>query len=377
MSIGGRLSTLAGVLVLTLAGCQNGGSPSPITVGHVANLSGIEAAGRHAEQGIDLALKELTDANIAEALDGRPLQVRHTDTRGQLDAYESEAVRLVNLNRIAGLIGGRTPDEVKGLDRGHVPVLAPCGVRPPGVSDLVFAIGMRPAQQAFVLAKYATEDLKLADVMILADDRRDEFVNVADVFARQFAQMRQAKAAVPVVRFGKDAKWEELAKRIVERKALGAVFFAGTAHDWRELRRGQPIAAPLIFAGDDGDAANLEPEAGKETIYAATAFAADPAAPRTQAFFQKYRGGFKEEPDVAAALGYEALQLYAAGLKEISPTFTVEKLVAALRGTKDFPGLAGPLTVTPEQHVLRPLYIVRRAGAALSVARRYEPAALP
>ncbi len=96
---------LAAVLP-ALAGCQSGASPPPIVLGHVANLSGVEPFGRHAEQGIDLALKEAVDANIAEALDGRPLRVRHTDTRGRLDAYESEAVRLVSLNRIIGSMGG-------------------------------------------------------------------------------------------------------------------------------------------------------------------------------------------------------------------------------------------------------------------------------
>ena len=60
-----------------------------------------------------------------EALGGRQLQVRHTDARGQLDAFEAEAVRLVGINRVVGLMGGTTPDEVARLDAAHVPVLAP------------------------------------------------------------------------------------------------------------------------------------------------------------------------------------------------------------------------------------------------------------
>ena len=377
MTIGGLRLTFAAMLLAALAGCQSNSGPPPIVLGHVGNLSGIDAAGKHAQQGINLALKEAADGNIAEALEGRPLHVRHTDTRGQLDAYEAEAVRLVSVNRIAGLIGGRTPDQVQGLDRGHVAVVALCGVRPPGVSDRVFAIGMRPAQQAFVLAKYAAEDLKLGQVVMLADERREEFVGVADAFGRHLTQLRPGKAKTRLIRFGKDAKWDELAKQLGEQKLSGAVLFAGTARDWQELRRIQAITVPLLFAGDDGDAANLEPGAAGEAIYFATAFAADPAAPRTQAFIKKYQEGFKAEPDVAAALGYEALQMYVAALKAISPTFTTEKLTAALRGTKEFPGLAGTLAMTPEQYVGRPLYVVRRIGTTLAIQKRYESAALP
>jgi branched-chain amino acid transport system substrate-binding protein len=372
--------TILGAACLAFAGCQSGASPPPITLGHVSNVSAVDGVGQRAQKGIDLALKEAADANLAEALDGRRLQVRHTDTRGQVDAYESQAVRLVSVNRVAGLIGGRTPDQVVALDRSHITVVSPCGVRPAGVSDLVFAIGMRPAQQAFVLARYAAEDLKIADVMIVTDERREELVSVADAFARQFAQAWQAMAKTAkttTVRYNKDAKWDEVAARIVERKSAGAVVFAGAARDWLELRRKQAITVPLLFAGEDSDAANLEPGAVKETVYHATAFAPDPDAPRTQAFIRKYRDGFKEDPDLAAALGYEALQLYAAALKEISPAFTTEKLLSALRGTKDFPGLAGPLTMTADQHVRRPLYILRRAGTAVALQRRFDPATLP
>src|SRR5206468_723887 len=97
--------------------------------------------------------------NFSEALQGRELKVRHTDTRGLLDASESEAVRLTGINRVVGLIGGATAEEVARLDRAHVPIVATAGVRPPGASDMVFAAGMRPGQQAFVLAKYAALEL--------------------------------------------------------------------------------------------------------------------------------------------------------------------------------------------------------------------------
>jgi branched-chain amino acid transport system substrate-binding protein len=373
----GRALAMAGLLLAGPAGCYGTTGPPPIYLGHVANLSATDQSGAHAERGIRLALKQITDENLAEALQGRPLHVRHTDTKGQLDACESEAVRLAGVNRVVGLIGGATPEEVSRLDRGHVPVLATAGVRPAGVSDRVFAVGMRPVQQANVLAQHAAVDLDLSDVVVLADERRDEFLSLADTFCRRFAQERKPKgksSAAPVpVRFGKDANWDELAKLVAARKSARGVVFAGKARDWVELRRKMPSSPPLIFAGDDGDGVNLQGTPGKQVVYLATAFAADKDAPRIQAFIQKYKEAFSEEPDVAAALGYESLQLFAEALKQAGPTFSAEKLQGALGALKDFAGLAGALSMTRDQFVRRPLFVVRLDGPAVTALKRYEP----
>jgi branched-chain amino acid transport system substrate-binding protein len=367
------------IALVSCAGCHNSNAPPPLVLGSVANTGGINRAGKHAEQGITLALKQAVDNNLEGSLADRRLQVRFTDSRGQLDALSSEAARLTDVNRVVGLIGGTTPDEVARLDRGKIPLLAYAGVRPPGVSEMVFALGMRPTQQGTILAKYIADDTSFREIIVFTDERREDFLTVADAFARQFAEARKGhgKPAVTVpVRFGKDAKWDELAALITQRRTLSAVFFAGSARDWLELRRKQTAPLPLIFAGDDGDSVGLDP-AGKEPIYVATAFARDKDAPRQQAFIQKYREAFKEEPDVAAALGYEALELYADALKRISPTFSAEKLQAALREVKDFPGLAGPLTMTSDQYLQRVLYVARIDGTGLTMLRRHDPGTLP
>jgi branched-chain amino acid transport system substrate-binding protein len=383
MTSRGRAIALAALLLAVLPGCHGTSAPPPIYLGHVANLSAADRSGLHAEQGVRLALKLLSDDNLTEALLGRELKVRHTDSKGSLDACEAEAVRLASINRVMGLIGGATPEEVARLDRARVPVLATAGIRPAGASDMVFAVGMRPAQQAFVLAKYAAEELGYADVVVLADERREEFLGIAEAFARHFVQERRAKGdgsrSPPVtLRFGKNANWEELAKTIAARSSARAVVFAGKAQDWVELRRKMPaaLALPLLFAGDDGDGINL-PSGTKQTIYLATAFAADKDAPRSQVFIQKYKDAFKEEPTVAAALGFECLQIFAEALKLSGPNLTVDKLQVALRDIKEFSGLTGTLAMTSEQYVRRPLYIGRFDGTQLSPLKRYEADALP
>src|SRR4051794_1837683 len=90
-------------LLLGALGCAPA-TPTPIALGHIADQSAADRAGEYQALGIRLALSELKD-ELPGALNGRPVQVRHADTRGEADAYGAEAVRLVTINRALGLIG--------------------------------------------------------------------------------------------------------------------------------------------------------------------------------------------------------------------------------------------------------------------------------
>src|SRR5262245_17981594 len=80
-------------------GCGGSSEPAPIYLGHVASTTGPERdAGQEANLGIRLAIMELAQEEVKPF--GRPLQVVHTDARSDLEAFESEAVRLVKVNKV-------------------------------------------------------------------------------------------------------------------------------------------------------------------------------------------------------------------------------------------------------------------------------------
>src|SRR3984957_11375635 len=116
-------------------GCQGKAGPTPITLGHVGSLSGTDRrADAQASFGIRLALEEVNKDD-----EQRRILVRHTDTQGKLDAFESEAVRLLAVNQVDAFLGGLTPEEVQRLDRAvkpeteekpiFVPIVSPSGQR--------------------------------------------------------------------------------------------------------------------------------------------------------------------------------------------------------------------------------------------------------
>jgi branched-chain amino acid transport system substrate-binding protein len=375
------------ILFLTAqAGCAPNTTPTPIYVGHVSDKTRLDKAGDQAELGIRLALHELLkDVAVAEALKPRTIHVRHTDTRGVLDAFESEAVRLDSINRTIAILGGMSGPEVSALDHVKTPILTFHGHPVSGASKHVFYLGMQPQQQGNALAKVLAENAKIQRVAILLDERRPESAVSADAFQRTLTTERAAgKRDAPNVltlRFGKDVKWPEQTASIAAHSPH-AIYFAGGVqdfNDWMKNSRkdglGQDV--PILFAGDDGGQRVFHfPAETKTPILFASAFSTDQATDKMAAFVKAFREAFQTEADVNAALAYDGMRMITAAIQHAQPTQPLpERVQEELLKIKDFPGLAGPLTITSDRQVERPIFVLRSENGVVTTLKKLPPAA--
>ena len=371
----GTFLILAAALALT--GCFGKAEPQPIIIGHVSTLSGPgRVPGEHAARGIRLAVEEWErDPGKGP---GRPVVVRHADAHGEREAFASEAVRLVAINRVVALLGGDTPAEVERLQKAEVPVVAPEGMRTRAMGDLVFLTGLAPTFQGQTLARFAAQDLAATSAAVLADERRDDAVQLADAFMHTFpgAARKQPATATPAQpalwRFGKSARLEEFATRVREAKP-DLLLFAGDPGDLRDFLRAldQP-ALPVLWAGGDGAASTMDGAPGK-ALYHITPLASDLDMPLAKTFVDQYRKAFSEEPDVHAALAYDGIRLLGEALRQADNNLSPGPLKDKLAALKDFPGLTGPLSLTPEHQVRRPALVVRLENGRWRTVKRYEP----
>jgi branched-chain amino acid transport system substrate-binding protein len=377
MKFSTRLYFLLAVALL-LPGCLGKAEPQPIVIGHISTLSGPgSAAGQHAMRGIRLALEEL-DRDPAKG-PGRPVVVRHTDAHGELEAFASEAVRLVAINRAVALLGGHSAAEVERLEKAEVPVISPQGLHTRGMGDLVFLSGLSPVFQGQVLARFAAQDLKATTAGVIADERRDDAVTLAEAFIHSFqaSGAREPSAATaprPVLwRFGKSSRPDELAARMRESK-FTFLLFAGDASDLRDfLAKWNPPAMPVLWAGDDVAASSLASMAN-QALYHVTAFTSDADTPLTKAFVEQYRKTFNEEPDSFAALANDDIRLLAEALRQADNHFSPANLKEKLAALKDFPGLTGTLSIDPDHQVHRPAFVVRlESGRWRTIKRDVAP----
>lgn len=375
-------------LLLFVAGCNFGSGPAPIEIGHVSDKTRLDRAGAHAELGIRLALAELSKYGaLATAFGGRKVQVRHTDTRGQLDAFESQAVRLDSVNRCVAVLGGVSPAETSRLANGAVPLLTFQGQPIAGASTHIFYIGMTPIRQGAALAKVVAEDAKLSHVAVIVDDKRSEAVAAADSFQKTLNEVRKdAKPSLLRLGFSTESSSATSNKsngtarssepidwsRIVERmKGQGTqvVVFAGSVQDFnnwhRVLRKeGEKLKPKLVFAGPDGSHALLD--VGGDSIDVLLASAFDVSADKASTFVKAYRDMHQADPDVHAALAYDGLRILVEAMKKTPAQLTSEKLREELLKTKDFEGVTGALTFTSERMLTRPVFVQRMRGGVLT-----------
>lgn len=381
MKLGIRTGVLAALLALL--GCN--AAPAPIEIGHVSDHSRRDKAGLHAELGIRLALSELSkDDALTQAFTGRKVQVRHTNTRGQLDAFESEAVRLDSVSRCVALLGGSSGAEAAALSNAKVPVLTFHGYPVSDASNNVFYLGMMPARQGAVLGKVVAEDAKSDRVAIILDEKRPEAVAAADAFqktlggTRKIAMFRYTEDP-NAPRIVEDAKWHDLTESVL-RHNPHTVMFAGAVQEfnaWHKvLRKDFPDAkAQLVFAGADGAHRLFELDGDKTEVMLATAFFADPASEKITTFMKAYHDAFgkdqEKDADVNAALAYDGLRILIEAMKQTPSDLKAEKLRDELLKTKDFPGLTGPLTINADRQVQRPLFVVRWQNGVLTKVKMF------
>jgi ABC-type branched-subunit amino acid transport system substrate-binding protein len=390
------MKTLAHLLpclaALALAGCGGRTVPLVAVVGNVGTLSGADKdGGEQAARGIRLAVRQVNGQG------GQTFTVIHTDARGQLEAFEAEAVRLVTVNRVSALIGGTTADEVERLDRARAVVVGLTGARTRAMSDFVFLTGLSPAARGRALARQGAAPLSQASaalgagpglgplgaaaaltlsratatrIAVLVDERREENVQAADAFAKELAA---AGVPTPALRrYAKDAELDPLLKRVQGEKP-GAVLVAAAPEAVRRLRGVLP-GVPVLFAGggDGLRALQAHPET-QSGIYLATTFVRDAHPPRARAFIKDYKALFNEEPGPAAALAYESAGLLFRALQRTEGQPDRDALRRELQELQDVPGLFGPLNFGPGQVLRRPAFVVRLANGRPVLVRRDEP----
>ena len=364
-----RRALVALAAALTLAGCSGPAEPPPVLIGHVA-AGPEDGPGASAARGIRLAVMEANKAPDKEGA-GRTVKVIHTDTLGKLDAFEAEAVRLANVNRVAALLGGTTAEEVERLELARLVLISPSGVQPRTPNDAIFCTGLTPAFQGKALARFAADELKAGRVAILADEARPESVALAEAFAKGDAKDKGPRPAV--WRYGKDTTLRDLAGRAREEKAQ-AVLLAGTLADLRRLKADLAgLKLSFLFGGDEGSVKVLREGTDRGPVHVVTAFALSAEAPQAQAFAEKYRKEFGEEADVRAAVAYDDARILFSALRQTKDTPGGAKLREELTKVKDFAGVTGPLSFGKDRILRRPAFVVRVENGQATTLKRYAP----
>jgi branched-chain amino acid transport system substrate-binding protein len=379
-----------------LSGCGKPSVLPTLYVGHLAPRTGPERErGLSAEKAILLAVE---DARAADNQEGsRPIAVLHADSRAdpegtasgsgktnpgptpkkeglnEAEVAQSVAVRLITINHVAALIGGRDPVTAERLVRigqqFKLPVMTQSWLPASVMGAYGFTALPPPAERGKALAIWAAKELKLSRVAVVTDSRSPANVS----FTAGFIEALGAASVVSQQEYAGDDKLSAIAEQLLAVKPA-AILVSGTSSALEKLRMdlvgaGLKEAVPFFFGGDEDDklVALTDEAAGSNAIYWTTFFVVDDKLPRAREFARKYQERFQQPPDAASALAYDSARLLFEAIRLGGRTTKGERLREELLRLKDFECLTGSLSFDKGQAAVRPIFVVQRRDKQLKI----------
>ncbi|BDG09816.1 ABC transporter substrate-binding protein [Anaeromyxobacter paludicola] len=333
-----------------------------IVFGHVGSMSGNEATfGDSTDKGIKLAVDE---QNKKGGVKGKQIVVKTLDDQGKPEEAAVAATRLVTQDHATILLGevasSRSLAMAPIADSNQVPMISPTSTNPKVTKDgdktrpYVFRVCFIDPFQGTVMAKFATENLKVKNVAILRDVGNDYSVGLADFFAKKFQELGGKIVSDQSYKAGdQDFKAQLTA---IKGKNPQAIYVPGYYTDValisrqaRELGMKQPL-----MGGDGWDSSKLY-EIAKGALdgsYFSNHYTPEDPSPVIQEFVSKYKAAYGSVPDALATLGYDAAKV-AINALESAKDLTGPSIRDAIEQTKGFKGVSGVITLDADHNAVK------------------------
>jgi branched-chain amino acid transport system substrate-binding protein len=348
------------VAVIRLFMASQSFAADEIKVGIMVPITGLEATfGKDMENAILLAVSEI---NAKGGILGKNVITITGDEACDPQQATAAASNLVAEDVVAVVGGYCSPAAAPALkiygDAG-VPIVIPAANSSkliganPGNGFQINSSGIDQAITAVNLFK----EKKIRKLTII--HQGDSYsMDLAFLTQKKWKEMGREVVAVEVVAKG-ERDHTSLVTRL-KNKAPDAVFWTAYYADGalviKQLRQGG--FSKLIAVGDGSNSLKLMEVAGKaaEGVFCFS----NPTVeylPDAKAFRDSYRKKFNQEPGPYSALSYDGMNLLADAIKRAG-TADKSAILNALKETKEFKGIAGPISFKPDNTLARSNFVV-------------------
>ena len=337
-------------------GCSSSkGNDKEIKVGANFELTGgVANYGNQALKGIKLAIKQ---ANENGGVLGKQINLIVADNKSEASEAANAATKLISQDGVKVLLGPATTSNMLAASQiatdNKIPAITPTATNPKitvengQVKPYIFRSCFIDPLQGEVMADFATKTLNVKTAAIYVDSSSDYSKGLAEVFAKKFAEaggtivaqesflqkdqdfkstLTKLKASNPEVIFI-PAYYEEVGKIVKQARELG-------------------INAKLLGA-DGWDDSKLVDIAGAQPLndtYFCSHYSEQDNDANVKDFIAAYKAEYGEEPNVFAALGYDAGKMLVDAIKRAGSD-DPEKIRQALAETKNLQVGTGIITM--------------------------------
>ena len=338
-----------------------------IKIGHYASLTGAQATfGIDTSNGLKLAISEINEAG---GLLGKKIELVEYDEKGDPKEAGVVVTRLCQKDKVAVVIGEVASSvsiaAAPICQAAHIPMVSPSSTNPKVTAqgDMIFRTCFIDPFQGYVCAKFAADMQHYKTAALLVDQSQAYAVGLADEFEKNFKTM----GGTVVVKQQYNTGDQDFSSTLTAIRGASpdVIFVPGYYTDVANVAiqaRKLGITAPLL-GGDGWDSPKLCEIGGKSiegSFYSNHASPDDPS-PAFQSFIAKYKDEYGPVPDALAAMGYDSGRIVFDAIKRAGST-DGEKIAAALRTTKDFPGATGSITINEHRDATKSAVILELKG---------------
>ncbi|HFI0143753.1 TPA: ABC transporter substrate-binding protein [Streptococcus suis] len=356
------LLAACGTVSSTNSSAQGAAIGDTFKIGYNLELSGaVSSYGQNEEKGANLAVKEI---NVAGGIGGKKIEVITKDNKSEtaesatvVTSLASEGANIV----IGPATSGAAAAALPALTSAGVPMITPSGtqtnlvVNDQGqVQEYFFRATFTDGYQGQVMAKYATEKLSAKKVVLYYDNSSDYGKGVAEAFKESYSG-----EIVSEITFASGDKDFQAALTKLKDAEFDAIIMPGYYNETGTIvkqARGLGITQPVL--GSDGfdspQFTELATAAAATNVYYLSGYVTT-ASDRAKAFSEAYKKEYNEEPNMFAALAYDAVYMAAKAAEGAADSKALKDNLAAL---KDFEGVTGTMSVDAEHNVVKSVYIV-------------------
>lgn len=322
----------------------------PIIVGHFASMTGSEATfGRSTDKGVMMALEE---RNAAGGIKGRKIELKTLDTASKASEGGTVVTRLINNEKAIAILGEVSSSiSIAGgqvAQKLGVPMVSPSSTneRVTKIGDMIFRVCFLDSFQGYVMAKFATDDLKLTKVAILYDQQQAYSKGLANDFKAAYTKMGGTITTEQAYSGGDPDVSAQM--QTIKTSGAQAIYMPGYYTDVGNMvRQARKLGIKEPFLGGDGwDSEKLTEIGGAdiEGSYYSNHYSFEEQRPEVQEFVSKYKAAHGQVPDGLAALGYDAARVLFDAMDR-APSLSGKDVAAALAATKGFAGVTGLITI--------------------------------
>lgn len=366
-------------------GCDDGGGSSSanankVVIGHFASLTGDTATfGTSADEGARLALEEI---NAAGGVLGKQVALITEDDRSQSNEARSAVNKLISRDKVVALLGeiasSRSIAAAPIAQKAKVPMLSPGSTNETVTQegDYIFRACFIDPFQGEAMARFAMEELGHKRFAILWASDSDYSAGLRESIT---AAVEAGGGTIVAVESYQEKTDKDFRGQLTKIKTANpdALFVPGYYTQAGLIARqahGLGLDVPMI-GGDGWDSPVLVQSGGDaiEGNYFTNHYSPDEDRPEVKRFVDAYKAKYSGKvPDAMAVLGYDAMKLLVDAIGRAGST-DGEKIRDALAATKDFPGVAGNITINEQRNAEKPIVVVQVQDGQFRYVTTIEP----